>query len=168
MVFGGIKWEKEDRTAMLIMFRGIHGVSLDAKGRMALPMRYRDRLLEEASGKLVITIDTEEHCLLLYPLAVWEEIEKKIEALPSFNRYTRRIQRLLIGHASEVELDNNGRILIPQLLREYAGVSKEIILVGQGKKIEIWDEKLWNDGRSSWLTEELQGELPKELEMISL
>jgi MraZ protein len=134
---------------MLIMFRGIHGVNLDAKGRMALPVRYRDRLLEEASGKLVITIDTEEHCLLL-------------------NRYTRRIQRLLIGHASEVELDNNGRILIPQLLREYADLSKEIILVGQGKKIEIWDEKSWNDGRSSWLTEELQGELPKELELISL
>ena len=151
-----------------MMFRGIHGVNLDVKGRMALPVSYREQLQEEVSGKLVITIDTEEKCLLLYPLPVWEEIERKIESLPSFNRLTRRIQRLLIGHAVEVELDNNGRILIPQLLREYANLEKSVILAGQGKKIEIWDEKLWNDGRDSWLAEGLHGELPDGLKDLSL
>lgn len=152
------------------MFRGINAVNLDAKGRMAMPVRYRTQLQEEAQGQLVITIDTEEKCLLLYPLPMWEEIEKKIEALPSFNQITRRIQRLLIGHATEMELDGNGRILVPPLLREYAKLDKRVILVGQGKKFEIWDEKLWNGDRENWLAAGLgkDTELPTELQSLSL
>jgi MraZ protein len=153
---------------MSITFRGIHGVNLDVKGRMALPVRYREQLQQGSAANLVITIDTEEHCLLLYPLIIWEEIEKKVEALPSFNPLTRRIQRLLIGHATEVDFDNHGRILIPQLLREYASLEKSLILVGQGKKIEIWNEQLWNKGRDVWLSQGLQGELPEELQSISV
>jgi MraZ protein len=153
---------------MTTMFRGIHNINLDTKGRMALPVRYRECLQQETAGKLVLTIDTEERCLLLYPLLAWEEIEKKIEALPSFNRLTRRIQRLLIGHATEVELDGNSRILIPQLLREYASLDKSLILVGQGKKIEIWDDKLWHSGREGWLAEGIEDEVPAELQSLSL
>ena len=92
------------------MFRGINVINLDTKGRLAIPTRYRAGLQDEANGRLIVTIDTEEHCLLLYPLTAWKEIEQKIESLPSFNQATRRIQRLLIGHATELELDaNKGR-----------------------------------------------------------
>lgn len=152
------------------MFRGVNGVNSDAKGRIVMPTRYRDRLLHESRGSVVMTIDTEERCLLMYPLASWEEIESKLAALPSFNPAARRIQRLLIGHATEVELDNNGRILLPPLLRDYAGLSKRIMLVGQGKKLEVWDEALWLERRAQWVDEEssLDHELPDEVKSLSL
>lgn len=153
------------------MFRGINFINLDAKGRMAIPMRYRAQLqITEAMEQLVVTIDTEEKCLLLYPLLVWEEIEKKIENLPSFNQVTRRIQRLLIGHATELEMDGSGRLLLPPLLREYAKLDKDVMLIGQGKKFEIWDKKIWTENRDNWLTKGL-GELstlPPELQGLSL
>lgn len=153
-----------------MMFRGINAINLDTKWRMAMPTRYRVQLQDETNGRLVVTIDTEEKCLLLYPLPAWEEIEKKIESLPSFNKVTRRIQRLLIGHATEVELDGNGRILLPQLLREYAGLDKVVILAGQGKKFEIWNEQRWNAERDGWLDAGLNEltELPAELQSLSL
>src|SRR5688572_30585726 len=106
-------------------------------------MRYREMILNDADNQLVLTIDTEVRCLLLYPMPEWEMIEKKIESLPSFNAAARRIQRLLIGHATEVEIDKQGRILLPAELREYAALQKNIMLVGQGKKFEIWDEAYW-------------------------
>jgi MraZ protein len=162
-----IKWKKVEKT---IMFRGINAINIDDKGRLAIPTRYRTTLLEEFSGRLVITIDTEENCLLLYPLSAWKEIEQKIESLPSFNRVTRRIQRLLIGHATELELDSNGRILLPSLLRDYAKLDKRVMLIGQGKKFEIWDDSEWNSKRNNWLAEGLQEAegLPDKLSVISL
>ncbi|MGB6977548.1 MAG: division/cell wall cluster transcriptional repressor MraZ [Gammaproteobacteria bacterium] len=152
------------------MFRGISAVNLDAKGRMAVPSRYRVQIEKEANSQLIVTIDTEHRCLLLYPLPEWELIERKIEALPSFNPTARRIQRLLIGHATEVELDNNGRILLPPLLREYAAIDKRVMLVGQGKKFEIWDEGQWQGGRDQWLAQAplLGTDLPEELKSLSL
>lgn len=151
------------------MFRGITAINLDPKGRMVMPTRYRERLLAHG-GQMVITIDTESPCLLLYPLAEWEIIERKLEALPSFNQVTRRIQRLLIGHATEVEMDNSGRILLPPLLREYARLEKHLMLVGQGKKFELWDETQWQSGRDIWLEEQTQlgKELPDELQTLAL
>src|SRR3989338_5462927 len=131
------------------MFRGINHINLDAKGRMAMPTRYRDRLQVDCNGQLIATIDPEAPCLLLYPFPEWEVIEQKIQALPSFNKATRRIQRLLIGHATELEIDNQGRILLPQSLREYAKLNKSIVLVGQGKKFELWDETLWHKQRDT-------------------
>ncbi len=150
------------------MFRGINLVQLDAKGRLTMPTRYRARLQKEAKNHLILTIDTEEPCLLLYPLPEWEVIEQKIQALPSFHKVTRRIQRLLIGHATELELDTNGRFLLPPLLRDYASLEKQIILVGQGKKFEIWSEAHWNTRRSEWLNGEGDAPLPPELESLSL
>src|SRR3972149_7099282 len=152
------------------MFRGVNAINLDTKGRMIMPMRYRAELQSEAKGQLVVTIDAEEKCLLLYPLPVWEEIEEKIGNLPSFNQVTRRVQRLLIGHATELEVDGNGRLLLPQLLREYASINKHVMLVGQGKKFEIWDKRVWTDGRDKWLTNGLNGleTLPTELQSLSL
>ena len=116
------------------MFRGLHNINLDAKGRLAIPTKYREPLAELCGARLVVTIDTEERCLLIYPANEWEVIEAKIEALPSFNKAARRIQRLLIGHATDLELDGSGRILLPQPLREYAGLDKESVLMGQGKR----------------------------------
>lgn len=155
------------------MFRGITSINIDTKGRIAVPKRYRDSLIEpntkETESQVVLTIDTESPCLLLYPALEWEVIESKLQNLPSFNPVTRRIQRLLIGHATELEVDGNGRLLIPPVLREYAKLDKKLMLVGQGKKIEIWDEATWSHMREEWLAETTQqDELPADLQDLSL
>ena len=151
------------------MFRGAVTINIDAKGRMAMPMRFRDMCTLVSAGKLVITIDTEEACLMIYPLPEWELIQAKLEQLPSFNPEARRIQRLLIGHATDVELDGNGRILLPAVLRDYAQLKKKAILLGQGKKIELWSESLWNDRRDEYLQiASKASELPDALHELSL
>lgn len=151
------------------MFRGVNPINLDAKGRMAIPARYRETISGFCAGQLVATIDTEDRCLLLYPLSEWEEIQEKIEALPSFNKQARRIQRLLIGHATDLEMDGNGRLLLPAPLREYAGLEKKIILLGQGNKFEIWSEERWNDTRDDYLNDDDGSmELPDDLQNLSL
>lgn len=152
------------------MFRGINSVVLDTKGRMAMPARYRDQLQNDRVSQLVVTIDTESPCLLLYPIPEWELIEQKLQTLPSFNRAARRIQRLLIGHATELELDGNGRLLVPPLLRTYAKLDKSVMLVGQGKKFELWDEKHWHEHRAVWLEEEAKptDDLPDEMRSLAL
>lgn len=151
------------------MFRGINAINIDTKGRLAVPTRYRDELGQDRSA-LVVTIDTEETCLLLYPARQWQLIEDNLQRLPSFNASARRIQRLLIGHATDVELDGNGRILIPPLLRDYAHLSKRVVIIGQGNKFEVWDETLWQSKREQWLNEEATGEdgLPDEMKTFSL
>ncbi len=151
------------------MFRGVNKINLDAKGRMALPARYRDQIADCCENQLVATIDTETRCLLLYPLPEWEAIEKKIDALPSFNPAARRIQRLLIGHATDIELDSSGRLLLPQPLREYAQMDKKLVLLGQGRKFEIWGEEQWNSARDLYLAESDEAvALPEDLLTLSL
>ena len=152
------------------MFRGINAVNIDEKGRFAVPTRYRERLKLDCDNHTVITIDTEERCLLLYPLSTWEEIEAKLSQLPSFNAGARRIQRLLIGHATDVDIDNGGRVLLPSLLREYANLEKRLIVLGQGNKFELWVEATWQARRDSWLSEKMDGGdgLPDELKSLSL
>ncbi|OOZ41854.1 cell division/cell wall cluster transcriptional repressor MraZ [Solemya pervernicosa gill symbiont] len=152
------------------MFRGVNNLNLDAKGRMAVPTRYRERIRDLSAGQMVVTIDTDERCLLLYPLPVWEEIERKLDALPSFNRQARRVQRLLIGHATECEMDGQGRLLLPPPLREFAVMDKKVVLIGQGKKFELWDEQSWSERRNSWLDEDDGDDmaLPADLESLSL
>lgn len=152
------------------MFRGVNELNLDSKGRMAMPSRYREELQSEADNQLVMTIDTEERCLLIYPLPEWEKIEKEVGALPSFNKAARRVQRLLIGHATEMNLDSHGRFLVPTPLRDYAQLDKRVILIGQGKKFELWSESHWSSSREQWLKEETKGEddLPPSLLSISL
>ncbi|MBV0932687.1 division/cell wall cluster transcriptional repressor MraZ [Marinobacterium weihaiense] len=150
------------------MFRGMNPINLDAKGRMALPARYRDSVREHCDGRMVVTIDTEDQCLLLYPQPEWDEIQARIDALPSFNRAVRRIQRLLTGHATDLELDGNGRMLLPAPLREYAGLDKKVILLGQGTKFEIWSETLWNSTRDAYLQADEDDDIPDELLSLSL
>ena len=150
------------------MFRGVNNITLDAKGRMAMPTRYRVRLHERCDGQLVVTVDR-DHCLLVYPLPEWEEIERKLVRLPSLNKQARRLQRLLIGHATECQLDSNGRVLLPPPLREFASLDRQAVLIGQGNKFELWDEQVWNERRDGWLAEEDDElEMPDELESLSL
>lgn len=152
------------------MYRGISALNLDDKGRLALPTRYREDFAENSDNTVVLTIDIEDSCLLLYPLPEWELIEGKLESLPSFNPVARRVQRLLLGHAVELVLDGHGRILVPQPLREYAALQKQVVLVGQGKKFELWDAAVWELRRQEWLQAGTSGidELPVELQNLSL
>lgn len=147
------------------MFRGINAINLDGKGRLAIPTRYREALSRDADASMVITIDTEETCLLLYTVTQWQVIEDKIQRLPSFDPVSRRIQRLLIGHATDVDLDSAGRLLLPQVLRDYAKLDKRVLMIGQGTKFEVWSETLWETRREHWLVEESSrnGKLPDEL-----
>ncbi len=149
-------------------FRGVSQLSLDAKGRIMLPARHREALSAICENQLVITVDTDQPCLLIYPVNEWDLIQEKIDALPSFNKLTRKIQRLLVGHAEDVSIDANGRLLLPAVLRQFAGLGKKVLLVGQGKKFELWDEQTWNDCRDDWLNDDDGGELPEALAELSL
>ena len=136
------------------MFRGISSVKLDDKGRLALPVRYRETVRSASAGQVVVTIDVADNCLLLYPLNEWEVVQRHVESLANVGNAARTVQRLLIGHATDVELDANGRLRLPTLLREHAGLHKQITLVGQGNKIEIWSEAAWTEGMSTWVGSE--------------
>lgn len=151
------------------MFRGLNACAIDAKNRVTVPANYRKVLMDEAEGQVVLTIDTEERCLLLYPLPRWLEIEAILQELPTFHAATRRMQRLLIGHATDLELDRQGRVLLPALLREYAGLNESVILVGQGRRIEVWGDAQWQLSRDAWLSEGMgEEELHHELQSICL
>jgi len=152
------------------MFRGVNNLNLDAKGRMAIPTKYRDSLARRCEGQMVLTVDSRERCLLLYPLPDWEEIERKLVKLPSLNKPARRLQRLLIGHATECEMDGSGRILLSQPLREFSNLDKATVLIGQGNKFEIWSEENWNSKRAAWLEQgdDDSEDLPPELGSLSL
>lgn len=150
------------------VFRGIHSINMDAKGRMSVPARFRDQLLSICEGQVVVTIDPNTKNLAMYPLSRWEEIQAKIEALPSINPQARRLQQLFIGHASDLHMDGNGRILVPPMLRRYAELEKGLILLGQGQKIEIWSEALW-ETRFQDIQNMSDGleELPEEMRSLS-
>ncbi len=150
------------------MFRGANKLTLDIKGRMVMPTRYRERLQERCGGKLVITVDRDK-CLLIYPMPDWEEIERKLMRLPSLEPRSRRLQRLMVGHATEVELDAHGRILLPPNLREFGSLVRDATLIGQGQHFELWDEARWSEKRDEWLSsEETATDLHAELEKLSL
>ncbi|WP_263142341.1 division/cell wall cluster transcriptional repressor MraZ [Pseudomonas sp. RIT-PI-AD] len=151
------------------MFRGANAISLDAKGRLAMPSRYRDELVSRCAGQLIVTIDAIDPCLSIYPLPEWELIEAKLRELPSLREESRRLQRLLIGNAVDLELDGSGRILVPPRLREYAKLDKHAMLVGQLNKFQLWDEASWNVVAEADLAAIQQpGGLPDELRDLIL
>ena len=135
---------------------------------MVLPTRYRERLAEQSEGRLVVTVDRDQ-CLLLYPTPDWEEIQRKLMRLPTLNPVARSLQRLMVGHATDLELDGHGRVLLPPKLREFAGLTRDAVLIGQGNRFELWDEARWNERRDEWLnSQELPTTLSAELESLSL
>ena len=152
------------------MFRGVSSINLDDKGRLALPTRYRAELVECCDRQLVVTVGLDK-CLLIYPLPEFEEIERKLVKLPALNKQAKRLQRLLIGHATECEMDGQGRVLITEPLRRFANLERRVALIGQGNKFELWDEEVWDRNREQWIEEEQAEDddsLPPELGNLSL
>ena len=133
------------------MFRGEYSLSLDSKGRLAVPTRYREGLSEVCDGRLVLTISLLERCLVAYPLSAWQRIERELEALPALDVKAQAISHLLIGHASECDMDGHGRVLIAPGLRDFAGLGKRVKMVGQVRKFELWDEETWTARREELL-----------------
>ncbi|HLV76643.1 MAG TPA: division/cell wall cluster transcriptional repressor MraZ [Marinobacter sp.] len=147
-------------------FLGSHAINMDAKGRLAVPAKLREELMQLCGGRIVLTANAdEERCLLLYPEPEWEQLRPKIEALPNMKKAVRRLQRLLLGNAAPMELDSAGRILVPPTLRSYAHLQKKLVLIGQGNKLELWSEERW----SAWLDESSgDDDMPPEMAELSL
>lgn len=156
-------------NARLRMFRGAAKVTLDDKGRMVVPTRYRERLLERSQGQVIVTVNPDGLCLAIYPLNDWEKVERKLMDLPSLNPQARRLQRLMVGHATDLTLDGHGRMLLPPELREFAALDRHAMLIGQGSRCELWDEGRWDERRDSWLKSEAgANELPPGFDSLSL
>ena len=132
-----------------MFFRGASVLSLDMKGRFAIPTKYRNEIVELSAGNLVITADPDK-CLLIYPTPTWEDIQRDLQKMPALKSHSRDIQRLFIGYATDCEMDAQGRVLVPQPLRDYAGLDTQAVLIGQGKKFELWDENRWNEKTKVW------------------
>lgn len=146
------------------MLNGVAKLNLDEKGRLAIPSRYRDYLLQQCGARLIITLNNEQR-LIIYPMNAWEEVEQKLSALSDFKPAEAKIKRLYLGHASDCNMDKNGRILIPPYLREKTKLTKQIVLMGVGNKFEIWDENRWAE---EWESDELTIEMTESLESLSL
>ena len=156
-------------------FRGSTQLALDGKGRLAIPARYRERLTTSCGGRLMLTADPTNGCLLLYPFPEFEALERQINSLPGFHPLTQQLKFVVVGSAEEVEPDSAGRILIPPLLRKFAQLEKSVVLVGQGNKFQVWQEAAWQAkfDASAQLPEMLNsaardGTLPEELKGFSL
>ena len=132
------------------MFIGGSTVNLDAKGRLAFPTRYRAELMDRCDGHVVLTVD-ENRCLSLYPRPDWDDLQRSLVGMPNQDGRVRNLQRVLLGHATELELDKNGRVLIPQRLRDFAGLDKRVVLTGLGNKFEIWNEEAWEKLCGDWV-----------------
>ena len=133
------------------MFRGFNTISLDNKGRLAVPSRYRELISVQSENQLVITLNPLDRSLWLYPLPEWELIEDKLATLSDFDKQSRRTKQMMRGYASDCQLDGQGRILVPKELRAYAELEKQGVILGQGNKFEIWNEKAWEAQRDEWL-----------------
>lgn len=139
------------------MFRGVTAINLDAKGRFAIPTRFREELQDCCERQLIVTVAVNEKCvgepgcLWLYPLPEWEKLELTVSKLPTLNKMAGKLRRFLIGNAIEAEMDAQGRLLISEKLRKFAGMEKKLILVGQLNKFEIWNEDAWIAKENEWL-----------------
>jgi MraZ protein len=116
---------------------------------MAVPAKFRQRLMDSCQGQLVMTM-YQDPCLFVYPLPEWERVEQRLSDLSALDEAAQAIRRLMIGHATDVEMDGAGRVLVPPLLRELAQLDKDVMLIGQGERLEIWSERTWSDQRQLW------------------
>jgi len=131
------------------VFFGETAINLDSKGRLALPMRYRELVRNLSDGRMVLTYSAfDSGALYLYPEKEWERVRDEVTGLSTFNPGHRSLQRKLVGSASAVEPDGNGRIQIPQTLRQVAGLEKRVALLGMGNRFEIWNEDVLNQKRA--------------------
>lgn len=149
------------------MFQGAVQLNLDSKGRLAIPAKHRDALLSQGSGKLVLTADHQDACLLIYPEPEWAPISEKLQKMPALNPLVRQMQRRLLGYAEALEMDSAGRVLISPALRTYAKLDKQVVLVGQGNKFELWDQERWTQ-LSETVIDFGDGPLPAGMEGFTL
>ena len=139
------------------MFRGVTAINIDAKGRFAIPTRYREELQDCCERQLIVTVAVNEKCvgeagcLWLYPLPEWEKLELTVSKLPTLNKMAGKLRRFLIGNATEAEMDRQGRVLLSDKLRKFAGMEKKLMLVGQLNKFEIWNEEAWIAKENEWM-----------------
>lgn len=143
------------------MFRGRYGHAIDAKGRVSLPARFREALASLKEETFVATT-ADEQCLRAYPAGAWKEFEEKLGQKNQFNPSIRRLTRHYVGNAQDLPIDGMGRVLIPPQLREYAGIEKEVIFLGQVRFIEIWSKERWEKAQSQVLDR-----LPTDLQALS-
>ena len=123
------------------MFRGRFHYGLDSKGRLSIPSKFRETLATNYDERLIVT--NFDQCLWAYPLPEWQELERKVAALPQFLEEVRALQRVFISAATECPLDKQGRILLPVSLRDYADIKKDVVIVGMTKRIEVWSKERW-------------------------
>lgn len=124
------------------MFRGRFEYTIDEKGRISLPSKFREALSANFDERLIIT--SFDNCLWAYPMPEWQAIEEKIAALPQFRSEVKALQRVFVSGAADCPLDKQGRIVIPPTLRDYAELKKEVVFVGMTKRIEIWSKEKWD------------------------
>ncbi|MEO8671507.1 MAG: division/cell wall cluster transcriptional repressor MraZ [Tahibacter sp.] len=123
------------------MFQGETAITIDDKGRLAVPTAYRDLIAGASAGRLVLTYNPFEHgCLWMFPLGEWEKVRDQVNVLPAVKAVHRSLQMKLVGAAAHVEPDGSGRILLPASQRSAAGIEKKAVLLGMGNKFELWSE----------------------------
>lgn len=151
------------------MFRGSHPLKMDAKGRLSVPARFHKPLIDKCKGRMTATISLDQPCLSVYPAPDWEALEDEVRRLPAMDPNAQKIRRLLVGNGSDCDMDSHGRILISPGLREWAGLDKQVQMVGQIQKFELWDESAWIRHREELLAQ-VGGELMDQpsVEMRSL
>jgi len=133
-------WKEGDET----MFRGRYEYTIDSKGRVSIPSKFKEILIQQYDERLVIT--NYDLCLVAYPHQEWSVIEEKVKSLPPLGKKdSRAFLRFFYSSGIDCELDRQGRVLIPQSLRDYANLQKDVVLVGSGKKIEIWNKERWGE-----------------------
>lgn len=128
------------------MFRGISNLNSDPKGRIAIPTKYREEIKSEHEGKMILTVDHGDRCLVLYPMEKWLGTEQALMGMPNIDPDVKSMKRLIMGYATDVKMDDQGRIILPAPLRDYAGMGKKVVMIGQGDKFELWDEGSWGMG----------------------
>ena len=124
------------------MFGGVSILTVDNKGRLAVPARQREILLRLYSANLVVTLESNDH-LLIYPENNWHDVQQRLLKLPTGNPVLKAYQRLVLGHAETQQMDAAGRLLLPSVLRELVDLNKEVALVGMGNRFELWDLTRW-------------------------
>jgi len=160
------------------VFRGVTHLALDAKGRIAIPAKHRDAIAgyasestgaaaDKATGSPLILTADPSRCLLVYPRTIWEPIQDRLMSLSGFNERIRGLQRLLVGHADDAEIDGSGRILVSPALRAFARLDREVVLVGQGHRLELWNAPEWQAQTAQAIAFDAGG-LPPELDGFSL
>lgn len=129
-------------------FRGEHAHAIDAKGRTSLPAKFREALAAEKETSLIVTREPWDECLLAYPLPEWKRLEEKLDAQPQFDKEVVLFKRVFIAPAQEIDIDGMGRLLIPQSLRDYADLTKEVVWVGQVRTIQLWSQDRWKKAQA--------------------